>query len=334
MPRVTTLRRCSSAASGGANGLAHLGLDQRQRAAGQARTGTCRGRRRGDRPPARGRAMARTASQRLRDGAPGASGATKIASTAPDGRGRRRAAARASAMSAAATDEPLVELASRRPPGAPRGRHAKPEGTPYIAGRAPLGAPRRPAAPSKVRGPRLAGSAPVLGPRSARRCAPRQTASRRTSSAVAATRGAPPACASSGCGQAGGEGRCPVRRRPGGGVARGQWGRGRGVGALTRTTAAEAQVASASGRSASSTPRRSGWSRSTVDRRAALLGQPEARAAVRAQLAPQVAGGGEQRVAGAALAARARLELADLLERVDDAPASRCRSRAARPASR
>src|SRR5215213_11042888 len=45
--------------------------------------------------------------------------------------------------------------------------------------------------------------------------------------------------------------------------------------------------------------------------------QPEAGAAVRGQLAPEVAVGGEQRVAGAALTPGERLELARLLERVD-----------------
>ena len=53
------------------------------------------------------------------------------------------------------------------------------------------------------------------------------------------------------------------------------------------TTAAEAQVATASGRSASATPRRSGWSRSIVDRAGVL--EAEARAPVRRELAPQVA---------------------------------------------
>ena len=46
--------------------------------------------------------------------------------------------------------------------------------------------------------------------------------------------------------------------------------------------------------------------------------EPQAGAAVGAELTPQVAaGGGEQRVAGAALAAGAGLELAHFLERVD-----------------
>ena len=54
-----------------------------------------------------------------------------------------------------------------------------------------------------------------------------------------------------------------------------------------------------------------------VDRRAALLGQPEARPAGACQLAPQVAGGGQQGVARLALPAGERLELARLLERVE-----------------
>src|SRR6185503_10432262 len=54
-----------------------------------------------------------------------------------------------------------------------------------------------------------------------------------------------------------------------------------------------------------------------VDGDRARLGEAEGRAAVGDELAPHVARRGEERVAGLALAPRAGLELADLLERVD-----------------
>ena len=84
------------------------------------------------------------------------------------------------------------------------------------------------------------------------------------------------------------------------------------------TTAAEAHVARASGRSWSATPARSGWSRSSSIRRRLGVLQTEAGPAVGHHLAPQVAaGGGQQGIAGMALAAGQGLQLAQLLERVD-----------------
>ena len=69
--------------------------------------------------------------------------------------------------------------------------------------------------------------------------------------------------------------------------------------------------------SASGTPRRSGWSRSTVNRFDLIVGEPEARSPVARQLAPQVSVRAEQRVPGEALTPGARLELTQLLERID-----------------
>ena len=85
------------------------------------------------------------------------------------------------------------------------------------------------------------------------------------------------------------------------------------------TTPADAQVTSASGRSAGSIPSRSGCSRSsvTVASRRGPVGQAEAAVAVDAQLPPQVADRRQQPRPQLALAPRQRLELARLLERVD-----------------
>src|SRR4051812_36362646 len=309
MPPVTMLRRCSSAASGGENDAQTSASISVSALPGRPdgnvpRPSTCRS------PSSPRPGMARTVSSGA-DAAP-AAGETKIASTWPTVAGAALAGGRASAMSAAATTNPS---SSRQPSAeaAPEGSNTMPDGTPYIttASRsdAPGGRPHpshgpghenaagsatgtrpRPSPPSQreTRQPATSSPGGVSGtaPGASSRMVARQAAKVAAAEArVAGTsrigRDDRPRCLVAGGGRSEDGGRRGARGE-----------RQRQVGQLDTAQIGMVEV--------------------DRDRRATLFGQTEAGAPGAHELAPQVAGGGEQRVAGPALAAGAGLELANL----------------------
>ena len=164
MPRVTTLRRCSSGSSGGSND-SHTSASIIVSALPGCPTGTCRCRRRGDRRRVPGRrARGRDCSSRA--GSPAAP-ATAIVSTVPTAGGAAGRGGIASAMSAAATRNPS-SIARARPRVRRPGPRRRPDGTPYIHDEAAAG-PRRSTAPARRTMPASAtGASPSPSPPSQR----------------------------------------------------------------------------------------------------------------------------------------------------------------------